>query len=446
VCPLSPAQCVHSPSCPDGGAGLCPESAEVDAALTAWRRKASDILLAVLAAGLLPVSVLVILGYSPPVAPLPKAVVIAAFLVVCAAALFRWIEYQRRVEVCLLALYVGLFVATLVNPPGPYAQIAVVTIPIYALVLLGYPGEKIGIVASGAIIVSAPLLRQLPGIMRLLGIDPAQGAEPRSVVWFRATVEAASLLALIVLLDRFHRLLLDALTRRIAAQRKMEDEIHERRRLEREIAEIGDGERRRLGQELHDGACQQFTAALLHCQVLRRRLQSGETLLEGDFQALSSLLGAGIGEARNIARGLCPLDPDPEALAPALRALTNRIQEMGTVRCDFVAEGDVPVADPAMAQHLYRIAQEAVSNAVRHAHASRIAVELRRSDSDLILLVEDDGTGLPHELPAGGIGLRSMAYRAQIMDGELTVAGVPGRGTRIACRMPLSPLRPRQHA
>ncbi len=106
------------------------------------------------------------------------------------------------------------------------------------------------------------------------------------------------------------------------------------------------------------------------------------------------------------------------------------------MRCEFITNGDVRVPDPAIAQHLYRIGQEALSNAVRHAHARRICVELRGSDGELILQVQDDGAGLPAERPAGGMGLRTMAYRAQILDGEFAVAPAPGGGTRVTCRVP----------
>jgi signal transduction histidine kinase len=94
------------------------------------------------------------------------------------------------------------------------------------------------------------------------------------------------------------------------------------------------------------------------------------------------------------------------------------------------------VADPEVAQHLYRIAQEALSNAVRHAKASRIRVVFRGTDSEFTLQVEDDGVGLPAASPAGGMGLRTMRYRAQILEGELTVAPAAGGGTRVTCRVP----------
>jgi signal transduction histidine kinase len=414
------------------------ESAEVDAALDAWRHKAADSVLSVLSAALLPVAVLIIVGYCPPVAPLPKAAVLAVYPVICATALFRRVEYRRRVVVSVLALYWASFIAILVNPGSPYAQIGVVTFPIYALVLLGSPAARLAAMASTAIIVSAPLLREQPRVIHLLGIDRALEAAPPDAVWFRATLEVGFLFALMVLLSRFHRLLLDALMQRIAAQRKVEDEMNERERLQRAIASVGDAERRRLGQELHDGVCQQVTAALLRCQALERQLQRGGVLSGADFAPLSSLLADTIDDAHDVARGLCPLEPDPDALVPTLRALTKRMQEVASVRCEFLAAGDVRVANREAAQHLYRIAQEALSNAVRHAHANRIAVELQCRDGYLTLQIEDNGAGLPHALPGGGMGLRTMAYRAQILKGELTVGPAPRGGTRVVCQVPLA--------
>jgi signal transduction histidine kinase len=435
---VPPARHVKAQRGPDHEGELGPESAAVDAALDAWRHKASDILLAVVAVAHLPVIVLGILGHGPLMGPLPKTVGLAVYLVAAAAALLRWVDYRRRVWASVMALYPALFIATLVAPHGPYAQIGVVTMPIYALVLLGSPAARIAMVASTAIIVSTPLLREQPSVVHLLGIDLAQEAAPLGLVWFRATVKAASLFALMVLLERFHRLLLDALTQRIAAQRKMETEMTERQRLEREIASIGDEERRHLGQELHDGVCQQVTAALLRCQALERRLERGGVVAGEDFKPVSSLLAETIDDAHNVARGLCPLELDPDALAPALRALTKRTQQMSGVRCEFLAAGDVRVPEAEAAQHLYRIAQEALSNAVRHAHANRIAIELRGTDGELILQVDDDGVGLPTTLPGGGMGLWTMEYRARMLGGELTVAPAPGSGTRVTCRVPRS--------
>lgn len=431
---MPPAEQVRSRSSSD--ADLRAESAAIDATLDAWRRKASDILLVVVAAAHLPVIVLGWLGHGPPMGSLPKTVGLAVYLVVAAAALFRWVEYRRRVWVSILALYPALFIATLVAPHGPYAQIGVVTMPVFALVLLGAGAARTAILASAAIVVSAPFLWGQPGIVRALGIAPAQVANPAGLVWFQTTVKIASLFGLMALLDRFHRLLLSTLTERISAHRKLQREMRERQRLEREIAGIGDEERRRLGQELHDGVCQQVTAALLRCQGLELRLRRGGMLSEADFAPLSALLAETIDDAHDVARGLCPLDGEADALAPALRALTKRTQEMAGVHCEFLATGDVGVPDREMAQHFYRIGQESLSNAARHAKATRITVELRGTDCELILQVEDDGAGLPAEPSGRGMGMRTMAYRAQILEGELSIAPAPGGGTRIICRVP----------
>ena len=405
---------------------LGPESAAVEVALASWRRKAAEILLAANAAVHLPVIVLVVLGYGPPIGRLVKAICLTAYLVMAAAALLRRFDYQVRLGAYFIAAYVVVVLGNLLDVSGPYAQVGLVANPIFILVLFGAPAARFAALASAVILFSAPFLRVVPGVGWSLAFDPAPLP---GVYWFRAAGLAAFLTALMVLLDRFHQFLLDALAAQCRAMR-------ERQRLEREITAIGDGERRRLGQELHDGVCQQVTAALLRCKALQRWIEEGETVSGADLVPLSSLLGETIEDAHNVALGLCPLEPDPEALAPALRALTRRVQEMTDVRCEFLAAGDVRVADPGMAQHLYRIAQEAVSNAVRHAHPSRIAVELHGSDGDLILQVQDDGAGLPRELPIGGMGLRTMTYRARILEGELTVAPAPGGGVRVTCRVP----------
>ncbi len=413
------------------------EGVTVDAALDTWRRKATDILLIVVAAGNLPVIILGWLGHGPRMGQLAKGLGLGIYLVVAAAALFRRLDYRKRLLATFLVIYIGLVVTNLYYPSGPYAK-SVMTAPVFALVLLGPRAARIAIVASTIIIALPPLLCAQPGIIGALEIDPAEMEAPAGLVWFRAMVMAASLFALMLMLDRFHNFLLDTLGQRFAAQRRIEEQMRERQWLEREIAAIGDAERRHLGQELHDGVCQQVTAALLRCQALERRLQRGGPLSSEDFAAISTLLAETVDDAHNVARGLCPLEQDAEALAPALRALTRRTQEMAGVACEFVAAGEVGVPDPATAQHLYRIAQEAVSNAVRHAEANRIALELRREDGELLLRVEDDGGGLPSQLPAGGMGLRTMAYRAKILDGKLVVTARPGGGTRVTCRVPVA--------
>lgn len=402
-----------------------PESAAVKAALTAWRRKAADILMAASAGVHLPLIVLGAAGYGPALSWRTKAICIVAYVIMVGAALFRRVDYRPRLGAYFIGAYLVVGVANANFLGGAYAQVGLIAQPILALALCGSRAAKAAIIASATILVSGTLLHPLRGVSR---------SSPY-VVWYQAAALAAFLAVLMIVLTRFHRYLLEVLAAQFRAISEVKREMHERYRLEREIAGVADDERRRLSQELHDGVCQQVTAALLRSQVLGRRAKRGGTLSDGDFQALSSLLGEAIGDMRSIARGLCPLDPDPEALAPALRALAKRTQETAEVRCEFTATGDIRIPDTAMAQHLYRIAQEALSNAVRHAKAARISIELSGNANELLLQIEDDGVGLPAELPTGGMGMRTMAYRAKILGGELTIAPASPGGTCVICRI-----------
>lgn len=434
---MPPTAHIHAPISPEP-MGERPESSEVDAALLAWRRKAADIALAVVAAANLPVLVLGILGARPEMGDLLKVLGVVDYLLLAGAALLRPIGFRVRLLMSFFALYAALAVVDIVFPNGPYAYAGVITLPLFALVLLGARAGRIALLASMVIILSVPVLRVQPAVIHALEIDPTLVVDSTGLIWFRATVKTATLVGLMFLLERFHGFLVDALTQRIIAQRKSEYEMRKRQRLEREIATVGDEERRHLGQELHDGVCQQVTAALLRCQALERRLERGGALSGSDFVPISSLLAETVDEAHNVARGLCPLEPDPDALVPALRMLTRRIQEIANVRSEFLAAGDLSVADPQVAQHLYRIAQEALSNAVRHANAGRITVRMRGEDGELTLQVEDDGQGLPAALPTGGMGVRTMAYRAQVIGGEFSVApAAGGGGTCVTCRVPI---------
>lgn len=432
-----------------------PEVAAVDGALDQWRHKAADLLLVAAALTHLPVVILLMLGQGAPMAWWLRDAFIPLYVVMAVAALFRGVNYRTRLLVFFAVAYAAVAIASVVNPHGPYSQVGLVTIPSLVLILLGNRLATAAITASAALVPSAAFLRARPGLMQLLGVGDsyAPSAEARIavlVVW---------LMGLMLLLGRFERFLTNSLAaqfrtnaaleraktelesevaERTAAQSKVEREMRERQRLEGEMASLSDEERRRLGRELHDGVCQQVTAALLNCQVLGRRLKSGGALTESDFQGLSSLLSETIADARDIARGLCPLDSDPDALTSALRSLARQTQDMAAVPCEFSALGDVRVPDPLMAQHLYRIAQEALSNAVRHAHAGRIRIELDGSAEELLLRVKDDGAGLPAELPSYGLGMRTMAYRAETMRGELTISQAEGGGTCVTCRVPRS--------
>jgi signal transduction histidine kinase len=415
---------------------LPPEGPSMDAALLAWHRKATDVLLIASAAGhLLPV-ILMVAGYGPRMTPWFRATGLTCYTVMVASAVLLSVDWRMRLGAYFVAAYSTVALASVSPVQGPYASVGLVAQPILALVLCAPIVARVAVAASAVILVSAPFVRVLPSVAGALIVGATPPAVPPVVVWFQTVGLGAFLATLFVLLDRFHRFLLDTLAAQYQARADLRREAFERHRLEREVTAIGDEERRRLGRDLHDGVCQELTAALLRWQTLQRSLKEGGPVSAAESERLTSLLTEAIDDAHNVALGLCPVEPEPDALAPALRALARRMQETAGVHCEFLATGDVRVPDSEMAQHLYRIAQEALSNAVRHAHATRIAVELRGDTGGVALQVEDDGVGLPPDGASGGMGLRTMAYRAQVLGGQLTVAPAPGGGTRVACRLP----------
>jgi signal transduction histidine kinase len=418
----------------------------VDVALGEWRRKATNALMAANALAYPPAILLLIAGKGPKVTTFMLAAVIAVYLVIVFAALLRRIHHETRARAMLVTAYPLALLGNIAVPMGPFARALPIVLPMLAMVLLGRRAGRTATAASVAILLFAPLLHDAPALIGIVTAAPSGTPVPRGLLLTQGGGLAALLLGIMILLDRFHQLLVHSLAglareaaRCSAAHHNLERELLERRRLEAELAQAGDEERRRLGIDIHDGVCQQLTGALLRSEAMARHLERGEQLAAGDLTALASLLEDTIDEAHAVARGLWPLETSPAALATALRRLAKQTQDAAAVVCRFVTTGDIHVADPMTARHLYRIAQEAASNAARHAKARRISVELHADDDTLLLHVEDDGVGMPDDCAQSGMGLRTMAYRARLLDGELTVGPGPAGGTRVSCRVPRAP-------
>jgi signal transduction histidine kinase len=142
----------------------------------------------------------------------------------------------------------------------------------------------------------------------------------------------------------------------------------------------------------------------------------------------------GIDLARNMARGLYPVEMEAEGLMAAFQELGDTISKGAKIQCVFECDAPVLIHDAAAAAHLYRIAQEAVRNALRHAKAKRIGINLSERDGLVKLTVEDDGIGLPESGPAGnGLGLRIMAHRAAVIGGTFAIEPAPTGGTMVTC-------------
>jgi PAS domain S-box-containing protein len=215
-----------------------------------------------------------------------------------------------------------------------------------------------------------------------------------------------------------------------AYQISVVQDITERRQMEREILEISDREQRRMSHDLHDGLCQLLTGTMFAVKTLEQRLSTAGRPEAEAFNEIAELLRRANVEARNIARGLNPLTIEEGGLESALQDLALYIQGTFNIDCRFHCDHAVKVKNKDQAVHLYRIAQEAVNNAVKHGQARRIDIRLQRSSKTVTLEVEDDGIGLPNPpLAASGLGLHIMAYRARMIGGELQLRPGEQRGT-----------------
>jgi signal transduction histidine kinase len=206
--------------------------------------------------------------------------------------------------------------------------------------------------------------------------------------------------------------------------------------LEREVLEVGEREQRRIGQDLHDGLCQHLTGTALASQVLAERLPAGAPL-RADARRLVELIEGGITLARGIAKGLYPIQMQSDGLMLALENFTANTSDMFGISCRFECPVPVLIENPSTAAHLYRIAQEAVSNAIRHGRATDVEVLLEETDAGIRLRVSDNGVGVPDPLPAhDGMGLRTMADRASSIGGQFTIhPGMMG-GAEVVCFAP----------
>ena len=209
-------------------------------------------------------------------------------------------------------------------------------------------------------------------------------------------------------------------------------DVTERRRLERQVLEASTLEQRRIGLELHDGVCQNLVGAALGMSVLAKRLSGEWPAAAAEAEMIAELVRQTAEQARNLAHGLSPLDVAADGLAPALQKLATQITELARVTCTFRNDGHDAVNDGHSATHLYRIAQEAVSNAIRHGKAENIEIRLARDAQRVVLSVRDDGRGFG-EQRGEGMGLQTMAYRAHMIGGVLSIESAPGGGTIVTC-------------
>lgn len=220
------------------------------------------------------------------------------------------------------------------------------------------------------------------------------------------------------------------------------------RRREARMLEVTDREQQRIGQELHDGLGQRLTALEMRLFLLKEELAGKDlivhrTRIRKEIAQISQDLRECIGLTRAIAHGLAPVSLGPNGLASALRQLAAGACVAGKVDCRFNCLEPVKISDPNILLQFYRIAQEAVNNALKHSHTRRIRIQLVQNSRRVVVRVEDFGRGLPRkEALGGGIGLELMRHRARSIGASLAIQSIPGSGVRITCTLPTGRAQP----
>lgn len=206
------------------------------------------------------------------------------------------------------------------------------------------------------------------------------------------------------------------------------------RQLEQEIIRISEREQRRIGQDLHDGLCQYYAAVGCAAASLKCNLEKVGSPVAESAAEIEELIMKGVGQTRDLARGLAPVDNEERSLQFALEELAHTTTKLQGIDCHLICIRPVSIFDNNAANHLYRIAQEAINNATRHGKASVVSLRLSSEKGGIQLAIEDNGCGISEPLPQPtGMGLSIMQYRARTIGGQLEVARRAEGGTIVAC-------------
>ncbi len=248
---------------------------------------------------------------------------------------------------------------------------------------------------------------------------------------------------------------------RLGERRLFTGVIHDlsaRRFLEQQIIQAASNEQRRIGRDLHDSLCQDLIGIAFSVDNVIRRLPPDCVQARDLLGKIAASVRTTAGQARDLSHGLNPVDVRAGGLQAALESLTSKVSESFGIRCGFRCDPGAQVSDDASATHLFRIAQEAISNAIKHGKARKIDVELELFQSTIVLSIRDDGKGMPKGIAerikrgfalsgpsmreraaVPGIGLQTMQYRARVIGGILTADTCKGGGTVITCILRCEP-------
>jgi PAS domain S-box-containing protein len=215
------------------------------------------------------------------------------------------------------------------------------------------------------------------------------------------------------------------------ANAALRHEMEQRQKLESQILIITEQERARISQDLHDSVCQELTATAILLKSRARSIESQNKSAADSMVEAAQTVHANAQLARGLAHRLHPIEMGPSGLPSALRGFCSRVNAKVSCRCDFPRSLRL---DHNVAINLYRIAQEAATNSLKHANASEIAIFLERTKGAIVLTVRDNGHGKRRIKP--GLGTLIMKYRAHAIGATLNIESTKGRGTTVTCCVP----------
>ena len=211
-------------------------------------------------------------------------------------------------------------------------------------------------------------------------------------------------------------------------------DITERRQLEKEILEIEDKERQRIGQDLHDDFGQLLSALSFKCLALKLELENKPCQEADDAKEITAIVDDAKERVRLMSRGLMPVEIDRQGLMTALEELSEKTVSIFDTSCVFKCDNPVQISDETVNLHLYRIAQESITNAIKHGKSGNIEISLDKDYDKIIMKVKDDGSGIPDNYnQTNGTGIRIMNYRANLINAQLDIRSDNHKGTTVTC-------------
>jgi signal transduction histidine kinase len=235
-------------------------------------------------------------------------------------------------------------------------------------------------------------------------------------------------------LSRTFDLMIETLKTTTASWDDLNKEMAERRHLEKMLIEIREHERRRIGHDLHDNLGQQLTAISYKTHGLENTLRKNLIPEAEDAARITSLIEMAKTQVKSLSKGLSPMLGKGEySLMTAMVDLASNSERLFGIPCVINCKGPVPIYNDDALIHLYRIAQEAITNAARHARPRQIEISFKREHDNIALTIKDDGTGFAQPAHLDGIGLEIMRFRARRINASLDIRPDNNKGTLVTC-------------